>query len=300
MWPNIERSGSTFKAKPCMDRPVDPHPTAQSLRGAGPWGPSRRRDSPQADGAAEPEITDCVDHELLDGVDGAGTARSHRDIEDRIADELARTVIGDIATAVGVDKLCTDGLRIGKDVLGLGAHAEGVHMRVLEQEQVLRATRFAQSSLEDIGVPVPDAAEPPDAQLPSTRAQSSASQSRDSMTRASSCRNPDALCSRRRRGGRRRARAGRSNGCRRPRSVGRGDHDRPALDPVGREDRHLRLVDDRRGQERTNGPGFVIVKVSSATSSATACVCGRVRRDRQWRGQARGATVPRRGERRAR
>jgi len=46
-------------------------------------------------------------------------AKAHRDIEDRIADELARTVIGDIATAVGVDKLCTDGLRIGKDVLAL-------------------------------------------------------------------------------------------------------------------------------------------------------------------------------------
>ena len=30
---------------------------------------------------------------------------------------------------------------------------------------------------------------------------------------------------------------------------GVGDDDRPALDPVGREDRHLRLVDDRRRQE---------------------------------------------------
>jgi hypothetical protein len=115
-------------------------------------------------GAAEPEITDCVDHELLDGVDvRRHRAKAHRDIEDRVPDELARTVIGDIATAVGVDKLCTDGLRIGKDMLGLGAHAEGVHVRVLEQEQVLRATRFVQSSLQGMSVPVPDAAEPPDA-----------------------------------------------------------------------------------------------------------------------------------------
>ena len=34
------------------------------------------------------------------------------------------------------------------------------------------------------------------------------------------------------------------------RPVRRRDDDRPALDPVGREDRHLRLVDDRRRHER--------------------------------------------------
>ena len=39
MWPNMDRSGSTFKAKPCIDRPrLIRTPTAQIFRGSGPSG----------------------------------------------------------------------------------------------------------------------------------------------------------------------------------------------------------------------------------------------------------------------
>ena len=71
-------------------------------------------------------------------------------------------------------------------------HAEGVHVRVLEEEQVLHPGRFVEGPLQDVGVPVADAPEPADAQLPAGGVQSSASQSRDSMTRASSRRKADA------------------------------------------------------------------------------------------------------------
>jgi hypothetical protein len=71
-------------------------------------------------------------------------------------------------------------------VPGHRAHAEGVHVWVLEEEQVLRSARLVQGLLQDMGIPIPDTPEPADAQLPAASAQSSASQSRDSMTRASS------------------------------------------------------------------------------------------------------------------
>ena len=64
-------------------------------------------------------------------------AEAEADVEDRVADELAGPVVGDVATPVGVDELGADRLRIDEDVLGARPHAEGVHMRVLQQEQVL-------------------------------------------------------------------------------------------------------------------------------------------------------------------
>jgi hypothetical protein len=57
-------------------------------------------------------------------------------------------------------ELGADRLGVDEDVLGLGAHAEGVHVWVLQQEQVLISPGLAQCLLEDMRVPVADAPQP--------------------------------------------------------------------------------------------------------------------------------------------
>ena len=55
-------------------------------------------------------------------------------------------------------------------------------------------------------------------------------------------------------------------------AVGTLDHDRLLADAVGRDDRDLRLVDDRRTSASVpNGPMFVIVNVPPTTSSGPSC-----------------------------
>ena len=138
-------------------------------------------------GPFEPEVTDRIDHKLLDRVDMCRHgAQPHRDVEDRVTDELTGAVVGDVPATIGVNELGPDRLRIHEDVLGDRADAKCVHVWVLEEEQVLSPAHSVQGVLQDMGVPVTDAPEPADVQLPARSAQSSASQSRDSMTRASS------------------------------------------------------------------------------------------------------------------
>ena len=57
--------------------------------------------------------------------------------EDRVADELPGTVVGDVAAAVGAHELGADVGRRHEHVAEVGAHAERVHVRVLEQQQVV-------------------------------------------------------------------------------------------------------------------------------------------------------------------
>ena len=67
MWPNIERSGSTFSAKPCIVRPrVSRTPMAAILRGCGPSVDPHARIAVEAAGAGQAEVGERVDHELLD------------------------------------------------------------------------------------------------------------------------------------------------------------------------------------------------------------------------------------------
>ncbi len=174
--------------------PVDPHPDSADLPCVGTFGihPDTWIALKPA-GPTEPEVTDGIDDELLDRLNMCRHgAQPHRDVEDRVADELTGPVVSDVAATIGVHELSADRLRVHEDVLGDRAHAKGVHVWVLEQEQVLCSALSAQGLLQDVGVPVPDTPKPADAQLPAGNAQSSASQSRDSMTRASSRRNADA------------------------------------------------------------------------------------------------------------
>ncbi len=55
-------------------------------------------------GAGQAEVGEGVDHQLLDAVDVTGyggMAHGHRD--DRVAGQLARPVVGDVAAPVGLD-----------------------------------------------------------------------------------------------------------------------------------------------------------------------------------------------------
>jgi hypothetical protein len=84
--------------------------------------------------------------------------------EDRVADELARTVVRDIASAVGTDEFGTDVVGCHEDVRGISPHAEREHVRMLEQQKVIVRRALEQRVLQCEGVAVADTTEPPDAQ----------------------------------------------------------------------------------------------------------------------------------------
>jgi hypothetical protein len=87
----------------------------------------------------EVEGADCPDDRLLEVADVAlHVAAVAVEIEDRVADELARPVVGGLPAAVGLDHLH---LGSGGDVqLGalVGAPPERDHRRVLEQDDGVR------------------------------------------------------------------------------------------------------------------------------------------------------------------
>ncbi len=99
---------------------VDPHPGVAG----------------EATGAGQPEIAEHFDDQLLDAVDVArGGVGTHGDRHDRIAHQLAGTVVGDVTTPVGADQLGPDGGRVDEHVLVLGPHPEGVDVAVLLKEE---------------------------------------------------------------------------------------------------------------------------------------------------------------------
>src|ERR1019366_76705 len=174
--------------------PGEPHTDGAELARCRPLGVDPHTGiAAKPGGALYAEIADDVDHKLFDGVHMRRyRAEAETDIQDGVADQLTWAVIGDVTAPVGSDELGTDRLRVDENVLGLGAHAEGVDVRMLEQEQVLLGACVAQVLLQDVRAPVPDAPEPADAQLAPRCAQSSESQSRDSRAFDKACKNPDA------------------------------------------------------------------------------------------------------------
>ena len=91
-------------------------------------------------GAGQAEIGERADEHLLEGVDvrrRVGDTGDGRQGEDRVADELARSVVGDVAAAVGLDELGADLGGRHEDVAQVGPHTERVHVRMLEQQQVV-------------------------------------------------------------------------------------------------------------------------------------------------------------------
>ena len=96
-------------------------------------------------GAGQAQVGQRVDHHLLDAVDvrrgvGHASAPLARHRQDRIADELARPVEGDVSATVGAHQIGTDLGRRRQQVAEVGPHAERVDGRVLEQQQPVVGT----------------------------------------------------------------------------------------------------------------------------------------------------------------
>ena len=124
---------------------------------------------PQAPAAGQAQVGQRVDQELFDGAhvgDGvghaAGAAVLGRQGEDRVADELARSVVGDVTTPVGAGQLGTDRTRRHQHVAEVGPHAQGVDGWVLEEQQVVVGALLEQAALQVERLAVRNPAQPAD------------------------------------------------------------------------------------------------------------------------------------------
>ena len=180
----------------------------------------------------------------------AGAPLLERD--DRVADELTGTVIGDVAAAIGFDELGADRRGIAQHVRAIGARTERVDVRMFLQEQVLLVRVLVHRALQRLAFTVRNEPEP--AGVEKVHA-SSESQSRGLEHRPHLVQERRRVCT--------------VEGAVVPRqcemadvvdgdrvlAVGTLDHDGLLADAVGGEDRDLRLVDDRQrqlGAERTH------------------------------------------------
>ncbi len=98
--------------------------------------------------------------------------------DDRVADQLPGTVIRDVAAAIRTHEVGTDVRRRHQHVGRIGRGAEGEHVRVFEEQQVVVVGAPVERALELVGFAVRNATEPPRPEHQS----SSASQSRVSSS----------------------------------------------------------------------------------------------------------------------
>ena len=108
-----------------------------------------------------------LDYQVLHRTDvgdrvGHAPAPLARQMQQRVADELARAVEGDIAAPVGPLEVRSHLLWWSEQVLHRGPDAQGVHRVVLEEQQVVVGPVGVDGSLESQGVPVAHPAEPSD------------------------------------------------------------------------------------------------------------------------------------------
>jgi hypothetical protein len=125
--------------------PVDPH-AGEAVEPAGP---------------RQPEVGQRVDDDLLDGMHvGRHRPRPHGHVDDRVPDQLAGPVVGDVAAPVGLDQVGPDRRRRHEHVGQVGPHAERVDVRVLEQQQPLVVPGPMEGALELGRLPVRNSTEP--------------------------------------------------------------------------------------------------------------------------------------------
>ena len=149
---------------------------------AGPLGGAVRvdpdADQPVDDAGLHPVLAGDEDHGLgeaahvapdVAAVGPAGIAAAPGEIEDGVADELARPVVGHVAAAAGLDPVDAarrERLRRVEDVARLGATAERDHRLVLDEQHHVadraRAPRLDEVLLEGVHGLVATAAEPGD------------------------------------------------------------------------------------------------------------------------------------------
>ena len=112
-------------------------------------------------GTGQAHVGQRVDDELLHRPDvGAGGARHGRHADDRVADQLAGAMVGDVASPVSSRQLGPDRLRGDQDVLGLSPDPERVDVGMLEEEQIVVSGPGEQGALERVGIAVADPSEP--------------------------------------------------------------------------------------------------------------------------------------------
>ena len=243
-----------------------------------------RRVDPDTRVLGEPPGVDAergerVDHELLDVADVAERAELVDDRQDRVADELTRAVVGDVAAAAHRDEVGADRGGVAPQVgVEVGPRPVREHVRVLEQQEMVlppvREQRFLDGqrlavrnrpptrnvSSHRTGVPavvrrVPGV--PPDLGSRNTRMcvrQNSPDQSLVSRISLSASEEAGGVGAVERAvvPGHREV-ADRVDDDRLG-AVGQRGDDRLAHDRVGRQDRDLRLVDDREREHRTGRP----------------------------------------------
>ena len=145
----------------------------------------------QPAGGGNPELGERVDHQLFDVGDvgdGVGRARSATVFggqrQDRVTDQLSRTVIGDVATSIHADEFRSDMCWVDENIgAQIGTRAVGEHVRMLEQQQMVGGAVAEQRLLDGEHLAVRHATEPAHMQrLGRARHQSSAPQSRVSSS----------------------------------------------------------------------------------------------------------------------
>ena len=133
---NAARSQSQFSANPCsVVARATRMPMAAILRAgralsAGTHTPERPSTRP----VCQPELGAHRDQRLLKAPNIIHDIERLGEADDRVADQLAGAVPGDLAAAVGVDHGCA----VDGALVRLGAPARGVDRRVLEQQQRVR------------------------------------------------------------------------------------------------------------------------------------------------------------------
>ncbi len=83
-------------------------------------------------------------------------------VHDGIDDQLSGTVVGHVPTTVGTLQRRTHAGWIDEHMLRIGPHAQGVNVRVLEQQQVVVVGSSGDGMLKGAGLRVGHHAEPTD------------------------------------------------------------------------------------------------------------------------------------------
>ena len=111
---------------------------AQILRGLGPAASTHTPGYSVRRPATDAERRQRVDDDLFDVADVAGSVELVGDGDDRIADELAGTVVGDVATSAHGNELGADCCGIAAQVVGeVRARSVREHVRMFEEQEVL-------------------------------------------------------------------------------------------------------------------------------------------------------------------
>ena len=128
------RSTSQLRAKPCIVMPrLTRMPRAAILR-SGPRSSARSQTPlrPGHAGGRDTEVAAHADQRLLDAAYVVDDLDVVGQRDDRVADELAGAVEGDLAAAVDVDDV--GAARVERSLVRVGALAGGEDRRVLEEQ----------------------------------------------------------------------------------------------------------------------------------------------------------------------